>query len=294
MHVQHVAVELGGHAGGVVVGGHQAVGVLHQVGAEQERVARLEAGGDLGQELGARSSGSRLPIVLPRNATSRRPPPGSRSRWRSKSPTTAWTSTPGTRRRRRRPRCAASPRSRRTARSAERARARASASSSSRVFSDVPDPSSIERVGAAARRDLVGARVEDRALGACRVVLGQAGDLVEQLGAAVVVEPLGGSSFGVAVRPARTSDATRRARSSGVRWTSTDAIVIQAARCRLMRPGAAEAGEDLAADRVVPVAERGAHRRPGRWPTTRRAAPCTRHRRTPRSTRGTGTTAKPG
>ena len=35
-HVEHVAVELGGDPGGVVVGGDQAGPVLDQVGAEQE------------------------------------------------------------------------------------------------------------------------------------------------------------------------------------------------------------------------------------------------------------------
>src|SRR5207245_1667288 len=39
-----------------------------------------------------RSSGNRLPMVPPRKATTRRPPPGMRSRWCSKSPTMACTS----------------------------------------------------------------------------------------------------------------------------------------------------------------------------------------------------------
>ena len=43
---------------------------------------------------GARS-GVRLPIVLPRKATSRRPSFGTGSMWRWKSPTTACTSHPG-------------------------------------------------------------------------------------------------------------------------------------------------------------------------------------------------------
>ena len=47
-----------------------------------------------------------------------------------------------------------------------------------------------ERLGAAERGDLVGVRLEDRALRPCEVVLGQARDLVEELGAALVVEPL--------------------------------------------------------------------------------------------------------
>ena len=48
--VEDVAVEGGGHPGRVVVGRFEAVDGLHQVGAEQERVARLEVGHDLGEE----------------------------------------------------------------------------------------------------------------------------------------------------------------------------------------------------------------------------------------------------
>src|SRR5439155_6269255 len=51
---EHVAVELGGDAGGVVVGGLEPGDVLHQVGAEEERVAwvhrvrqRVQHGGSL-------------------------------------------------------------------------------------------------------------------------------------------------------------------------------------------------------------------------------------------------------
>ncbi len=47
-----------------------------------------------------------------------------------------------------------------------------------------------ERVRAAGGCDLVGAGVEDRALGAGRVVLLESGDLVEQLRPPIVVEPL--------------------------------------------------------------------------------------------------------
>ena len=43
----------------------------------------------------ALTAGVRFPIVLPRNATIRVPPPGSIARWRSKSPTTACTRIPG-------------------------------------------------------------------------------------------------------------------------------------------------------------------------------------------------------
>ncbi len=67
---------------------------------------------------------------------------------------------------------------------------------------------------------------------------------------------------------------------------------------RLRRPSgvarAAEAGEDLAADREVPVAEGVARRPSGASPRSRRAAPCSRGRRTPRSTRGRGRPRSPG
>ena len=40
--LEHVAVELGGHAGGVVVCGHQPILVLHEIGPEQQPIARPE------------------------------------------------------------------------------------------------------------------------------------------------------------------------------------------------------------------------------------------------------------
>ncbi len=49
-HVQHVPVELGGDAGRVVVGAHQPVRVLHQIGAEQERVLGGQPAPDRGEE----------------------------------------------------------------------------------------------------------------------------------------------------------------------------------------------------------------------------------------------------
>ena len=52
--VEDVAVELGGDAGGVVVGGDEAGRVLHEVGAEEEPVARRHLVGELLEELGAR------------------------------------------------------------------------------------------------------------------------------------------------------------------------------------------------------------------------------------------------
>ena len=49
-HVEDVLVELRGDAGGIVVGGLEGGGVLDQVRAEQEAVARVHQGGDPGEE----------------------------------------------------------------------------------------------------------------------------------------------------------------------------------------------------------------------------------------------------
>ena len=188
--VQHVAVELGRDARRVVVGGDQAVGILHEVGAEEERVARGEAGGERGEEhrgarrardcrsccRGTRRRDDRRPAACRGGARSRPPPRGPRC------PRTRARSRPLTR--------AASSRSRRTARSGGAClpwRARRAALGSS--------PRSRTRARRACRRGVRVAIVaraleEDGPLGARRVVLGEAGDLVEQLAAPVVVEPL--------------------------------------------------------------------------------------------------------
>ena len=50
-HPQHVEVELGRDPGGVVVGRFEPADVLDQIGAEQERVARAHAVGEVGEEL---------------------------------------------------------------------------------------------------------------------------------------------------------------------------------------------------------------------------------------------------
>ena len=63
------------------------------------------------------------------------------------------------------------------------------ASSSRRVLSDVPEPELDEHVGSGGRTISAACVAQDRALGAGRVVLGQSGDLVEQLAAVLVVEP---------------------------------------------------------------------------------------------------------
>ena len=222
-HAQHVAVELGGHAGGVVVGGDEAVDVLHEVGAEQERVAGRERRARGRRGTVARGSGARLPMVLPRNATTpacrRR---GVRSRWCSKSPTTACTATPRTR----------------AAIAAAASRSVCSLTSNGTKRSSVPasrerveqQPRLLrraraeldERVGLGALGDVARVLDEDRALGAGGVVLGEPGDLVEQLAAAVVVEPLRRQRLRRGGEPgAHVGFERARAVASGSRWTST-------------------------------------------------------------------------
>ena len=93
--VQHVAVERGGDPLGVVVGGQQAGPVLDQVGPEQEAVPVGHDAVEVEEEAPRAGRASRFPMVLPRKATSRRPSLGTRSMWRWKSPTTAWTRSPG-------------------------------------------------------------------------------------------------------------------------------------------------------------------------------------------------------
>ena len=177
----------------VVVGRHQPGGVLDEVGAEQERaaVARLaEQLAHVGEERGPlrrvevadrraeeRHHRARTPRQVARGAARSRPP-------RARPPRPA--ARPRSRGRPRR----APPGRRRTARTGAACPRRAARRSSSRVFSEVPLPSSSSVSAAARRRDLGGVRLEDRPLGAGRVVLGQPGDLVEQLAAAGVVEVL--------------------------------------------------------------------------------------------------------
>ena len=84
---QHVEVELGGHAGRVVVGGDQHVRVLDQVGAEQQPVARLAArrAARPGTRPARPAPGCRSCRRGTRPAGGRRP--AARSSWRVKSPT---------------------------------------------------------------------------------------------------------------------------------------------------------------------------------------------------------------
>ena len=152
---EHVLVELGGDALRVVVGGFEAVDVLHEVEAEQQVVVGAETVRDLAQELGAgrRAAGCRSCRRGTRRAGGRRA--GSCRGDASKSPTTACTSTPGTPRRPRRPRRAASARSRRTGTKRVIVPASRNASSRMRVLSEVPEPSSTSVSARVTRRDLV-------------------------------------------------------------------------------------------------------------------------------------------
>ena len=58
-------------------------------------------------------------------------------------------------------------------------------------MSEVPEPSSTRVAAPARRHDLGGVGAQDLALGPGRVVLGQAGDLVEEQAPPFVVEPHG-------------------------------------------------------------------------------------------------------
>ena len=92
-HGEHVLVERGGDAGGVVVGGLERLPVLDQVGAQQEAVVGPEQVGDAREEAGPLL---RLEVA-DRPAEERdhaRPPSGIRSRSRSKSQTSPWTAMP--------------------------------------------------------------------------------------------------------------------------------------------------------------------------------------------------------
>ena len=94
-HVEHVAVELGGHAGAVVVGVDQPGPVLDQVGTEEQAVVQGHDLAQLDEELAAlgRVEVADGAAEEGEQPASRRA--GSRSRCRWKSPTTALTATPG-------------------------------------------------------------------------------------------------------------------------------------------------------------------------------------------------------
>ncbi len=137
-----------------------------------------------------------------------------------------------------------------------------------RLFSALPAPSSTSvRVPSVETRSGHPA-VEDRAFGARRIVLGESRDLLEQLGAALVVEVLRRAAPSAAPttrpRPRRASCGLARC---GRTWART------AVRAEILEPEvvlviarAPEAAEDLAANGVVPVAEAVADRTRPRGP----------------------------
>ena len=228
-HAQHVAVELGGHAGGVVVGGDEAVDVLDQVGAEEEGVAGRERRRPRSARNVARGAGARLPMVLPRNATSRVPPVG-----RSVEVVLEVADDRVDVARRAYSRATAAAASRQGLladverhEAVERARRRASASSSIRVFSDVPEPSSTSVSASVSSAMSAAWRDEDRALGAGRVVLGEPGDLVEELAARGRRRTTSAAASSESRSgPARRRLASARATSSGCRCTSTTTSAV--------------------------------------------------------------------
>ena len=71
-HGEHIAVERRGDACAVVVGAHQPIGVLHQVGAQQQAVAGPHQCRPAWTGTRARGPGVRLPMVEPRKAINAR------------------------------------------------------------------------------------------------------------------------------------------------------------------------------------------------------------------------------
>ena len=190
-----------------------------------------------------RSAGVKLPIVPPRKATSRRPSRGRSVRCWWKSPTTACTGRSysvrdvvgGVAQRLLADVEGDEPLERRRGRPW-----RPAAAGSSRRC-----PSPARRASSAMVRRAISSRAlgEDRVLGPGRVVLGQAGDLVEELAAPLVVEPDGrqrlrhrGSG------PSRTSAAMAAARSS-VDQVDVDRDGRSCPAPDLEVPGQAQAGE---------------------------------------------------
>ena len=168
-----------------------------------------------------RWAGAKLPMVLPRNATSRgSPTSGMPSRCSWKSPTTAWTPMPRS--------TAmdsaaapASPPTRRTGRSRPGLRwrtpwRRAAAGLLRRPRAQLDQHPRLGGLG-----DLAGGVSQQRRLGAERVVLRKAGDVLVQRRPPVVVEPYGRHPLGFAARPLRASRRRAARRSPGSSRTST-------------------------------------------------------------------------
>ena len=137
-----------------------------------------------------------------RDQPRRRPPPraAGRDAPRSRRPPRAGPGRDTARRARRAPRATRS-RSRPAGTYRRSVPARVSASSSSRVFADEPDPSSTSVVAPVSRAISSTCAVSSARFGARRVVLGQCGDLLEQLAAPRVVEPLRRQLLGLRRQP---------------------------------------------------------------------------------------------
>ena len=156
------------------------------------------------------------------------PPPvrGIRPRWRWKSPTTACTAQAVLDRPAMPPRPAGSPRSRRRARSrSSRPRPASRREQAGLVRGARAELDQRRRAGEAG--DVTGVGGQDRPLGPGRVVLVEAGDLVEEVAAPLVVEPdRGQRPSGVAVRPSAVSASRASAQSAASRWTSTATVAL--------------------------------------------------------------------
>ena len=153
-HAQDVAVELGRDALRVVVGRPPSPARRStRLGAQQQPLPRPQHRRAAWSRNAARSAGSRLPMVPPRNATMRRPPRGQPVEVPGEVADHAVQREPrvvGGERVHRLP--AAPTRSRPAARTWRRSPARRNASSSSRVFTDEPEPSSTSVSAPDARR----------------------------------------------------------------------------------------------------------------------------------------------
>ena len=142
---------------------------------------------------------------------------------------------------------------------------RVNASSSSRVFSDEPEPSSISVLAPVSAGDVGGVLGQHRPLGPGRVVLRQPGDLLEQLAAPGVVEPL-------RRQPLRRRRSTRPGRPGPQRTVQVLLLQVDLQRLRAHRPCPLCSGRHVACPTGRPrsaadaPAPRSRWRRPGARP----------------------------
>ena len=243
-----------------------------------------------------RLPGVKLPIVPPRKRDEARAERlgqvvagGARSRRRCRGRAGPGTPRPAPRRSR-----GPSARSRRAGRSGAACRRPASRRAGRASWPRCPSRARRSRPRRCSSTISLGACLEDRALGARRVVLGQVADAVEQLRAAGVVEVLGRQLLERAREPVEHVVGQRalvgrgRGRLSDLDASSTGPAPSGSSS---RQP---HAGEDLPPLGEVPVAERGRGDARVRRPTSRRAGRGSRRRRRPRSTRGRGARRSPG